>query len=215
VLAILGLVIVVCLVVLLARKRPQAGILLAMVPVGIAPYFFWPTIEVVVEYKFYLSLACSCALAAMLLDWTIGKRAWARWGTPAVLCVVLGLMTASRNTVWRTELTLWEDAALKGPRKARTINCLAWALVTDETSPDPKRALVMAQRSLDSRYVDPWWGYDPNMIDTLAEVYYANGMYDEAIAAEEEIIRHGYGRMDFYRSQLAKFRAARDGTADR
>jgi len=214
-LAIAGLVIVVCLVVFFARKHPQAGILLAMVPVGIAPYFFWPSIEVVVEYKFYFSLAAVCSLAAIALNWTAGKRAWARWGVPAALCVALALMTANRNTVWRTELTLWEDAALKGPRKARTINCLAWALATDKTLPDPKRALVMAERSLDPKYVDPWWGYDPNMIDTLAEVYYVNGMYDKAIAAEEEIIRHGRGRMDFYRSQLARFRAARDGTADR
>ena len=52
--------------------------------------------------------------------------------------------------------------------------------------------------------------YDPHLLDTLAEAYYANGKYDQAIEIEEHIIERGRGHVDFFMDQLSKFKAARD-----
>jgi len=163
-----------------------------------------------VEYKFYLSLACLSGLAGMGAGWLITRQRAAAWALIAVVCVALACGTFVRNQVWRTDLTLWEDAAAKAPRKARTINALAWALATDKTAPDPPRALELALKSFDPKRVDPWWGYDANMLDTLAEAYYANGMYEKAVETEQAVIREGQGDTGFFMRQLQKFQGALD-----
>ena len=43
------------------------------------------------------------------------------------LLIVLGLFTAERNAVYRSEIRLWEDTAAKSPGKARVFNNLGYA----------------------------------------------------------------------------------------
>jgi len=45
----------------------------------------------------------------------------------AVLVVALGVLTVSRNTVYRSEVAMWEDTARKSPGKARVWNNLGYA----------------------------------------------------------------------------------------
>jgi hypothetical protein len=194
-LAALALLVLAPAIWLIVRKSWLALPLL-MLPIGIAPYFFLPSAEMMVEYRFYLSLACVCVLAAVALS--AGLALWHPDGRPArgnpasaraprgasvllaaaIVCVPLGAATAWRNADWRTDLALWEDAAAKVPHKARTVNALALALVRDKEHPDPPRALALADRSFDSNYVDTW-GDDPSIVgnpfmrDTQAEVYCA------------------------------------------
>jgi thiol-disulfide isomerase/thioredoxin len=52
---------------------------------------------------------------------------------------------------------------------------------------------------------------DPGIIDTLAEVYYARGMYDEAIATINEAIAKDDDA--YFRDQLKKFEEARDAAS--
>ncbi|HDZ20076.1 MAG TPA: hypothetical protein ENH78_02130 [Phycisphaerae bacterium] len=207
-LAIVGILVLLGVAIWLARRRPAVSVFLTVPLIGILPYFVVTTIDILVEYKFYLPLTGVCALAGLGL-----ARLWRAWpvaGPVMVLglCLAMGLATASRNVAWRTELSLWEDAAKKGPRKARTINVLAWILATDEQVKDPPRALEFARRSFDTNYVDPWWGYDAHLVDTLAEAYYANGLYDQAVRIEQEIVQRGVGPVWFFRQQLDKFEDA-------
>ncbi len=194
----------------LTRSRPAVSLLLLMVPTSLAPYFVMTTWEMMVEYRFYLPLAAFCGLAGMaLFHLTRQRPRLAVFGFAAVL-VTLGTFTIDRNRTWRTDVSLWEDAVAKAPRKARAVNGLAWALLKDRTAPDPRRALELAERSFDPRFVDLPPGYNPYMADTLAEAYYANGMVDRAIAVERDILRRGWND-PWFRLQLAKFEAAVGG----
>jgi len=181
-----------------------------MVPMTLAPYFVMTTWEMMVEYRFYLPLAAVCGLVGMAIFRLV--RQWPRV-VPigfAAMVVTLGAFTIDRNRTWRTDVSLWEDAVAKAPRKARAVNGLAWALLKDKSAPDPRRALELAKRSFDPRFVDPPPGYNPYMVDTLAEAYYANGMYERAIAAEQDILRRGWNDR-WFQLQLAKFEAAVGG----
>jgi hypothetical protein len=243
-------------------RKSWLALPLLLVPVGIAPYFFIPAAEMMVEYKFYLSLAAFCVLLAAALSaglTAMGRAgAWARgthtnlapartpyvvsmWLAAAIICLPLGLATASRNADWRTDLALWEDAAAKVPRKARTINALALALVRDKERPDPPRALMLADRSFDSTYVDTWYPKsrfvwdNAFMRDTQAEVYCAYAKwcaakprpdlqgaiayFDRAIALESMVLdvsRHfpnqEQGNPAFYERQIKTFQTAKDQT---
>jgi tetratricopeptide (TPR) repeat protein len=79
--------------------------------------------EIVAEHRMYLALApvlavvvCGATAAAGRLGRGIGV---AGWPVLAVVAVVLGLLTVSRNGDYRSELTLWQDTVAKGPSNAR------------------------------------------------------------------------------------------------
>jgi hypothetical protein len=204
-LAAIALLALACTAVVFIRKgRGVAGFLLLLVPAGLAPYFIMPSLEMMVEYRFYLPLAGLCALAAMTVEPVIARYRRTGFALLAGTLVVLAGATWQRNTAWRTDVSLWEDAAAKAPRKARTVNALAWALLNDRMNPDPRRALELAIRSFDKRQVDLPNVFNPYMADTLAEAYYANGLRTEAVAVEQDILRRG-GSDPFFRKQLEKF----------
>lgn len=195
-----------------ARSRPQTSLLLLLIPLGLAPYFVMTSWEMMVEYRFYLPLTAFCGLAATAAFYLLRQV-----GRPAPLVlagvfVMLGVLTAERNRAWRTEVSLWEDAVQKAPRKARAVNGLAWALMNDKSAPNPRRAMELAKRSFDPRFVDLPPGYNPYMVDTLAEAYYANGLHDQAVQLERDILRRRYDDPLFIR-QLARFEAARTQSA--
>lgn len=194
--------------VYLFRKRPVVSFLLLAIPVGLLPYFVLISLEAMVEYRFYLPLAAVCGLAGMaaavLFDRT---RTIGRILLPALI-VVLATGTVMRNEAWRTEVSLWSDAVLKSPRKARTINGLAWALLTDKAHGDPRRGLELAKRSLDPQCVDLPPGFNPCMADTLAEAHFVNGDVDQAIRIEQAILKEGVGDLFYFRRQLDRYTAA-------
>ena len=211
-LAMLGIVFVLVLAILTRKRAPLVTFLILCVVLGLTPYFFVVTVDMLVEYKFYPSLAALCALAAVGLA-RLHLRAPRIAPFAIVLCCVsLATMTFVRNDAWQSERTLWEDAVQKAPRRARTLNVLAWVLATDPKAPDAPGALDLAKRSFDRRYADPWPGYDPLMADTLAETYFANGLYPQAIQIEQEILRRGQGPLPFFQKQMTRFVRAAGGT---
>ena len=89
---------------------------------------FIPRLDVANERQLYLAswgLFLAVAAGADLLR--------AKWGArrvtavAAVLVIALGALTVSRNTVYRSEVSLWEDSARKSPGKARAWNNLGYA----------------------------------------------------------------------------------------
>ena len=89
---------------------------------------FIPRLDVANDRQLYLAswgLFMAVAAGADLLRGKWG----ARWVTAvaAVLILALGGLTVSRNTVYRSEVALWEDTARRSPGKARAWNNLGYA----------------------------------------------------------------------------------------
>jgi Zn-dependent protease with chaperone function len=83
------------------------------------------------------------------------------------------------------------------------LNNLAWFYATceDQTLRNPERSLLLARLAAQieqSSYI----------FDTLAESYFVNGMYQQAIAASEQALALAKENQAYYRKQLEKFRKA-------
>jgi tetratricopeptide (TPR) repeat protein len=111
------------------RKRALAGFgilwfFLHLVPTN----SFIPRLDVANDRQLYLaSWGLFLALAAGLdLLRETGRRGWVA-GCAALLVAVLGGFTVSRNAVYRSEVSLWEDTVRKSPGKARVHNNLGYA----------------------------------------------------------------------------------------
>ncbi len=86
------------------------------------------------------------------------------------------------------------------PNNAEALNNLAWLYVTadDEAFYRPGRALVLARRAARiSR--------KPHILDTLAECYYKNGSYREAVEVIRMAIEQNPGDPEYYAQQHEKF----------
>jgi Zn-dependent protease with chaperone function len=83
------------------------------------------------------------------------------------------------------------------------LNNLAWFYATcEETSlRDPQRALLLAKMAIEL-------DRSSHVYDTLAESYFVNGLYTEAIEAGEQAKRLARGNRSYYRQQLEKFKQA-------
>jgi Zn-dependent protease with chaperone function len=106
----------------------------------------------------------------------------------------------------RKAVDAYEKALQLTPKSAEINNNLAWLLVTaqDKTIRDPERALALARTAAllkENGYI----------IDTLATAYWANGLVEEAVAAQIKAIRLDPNNRAYYQNQLEKFRKQRWG----
>jgi len=62
------------------------------------------------------------------------------------LLIVLGLFTAERNAVYRSEIRLWEDTAAKSPGKARVFNNLGYACFLAGRNDEARKAWLETLR---------------------------------------------------------------------
>lgn len=97
----------------------------------------------------------------------------------------------------------YERALHMDPSNPHVLNNLAWLYATSEAERlrDPQRALLLAERAI---------AHDdsPHVWDTLAESYYVNGRYAEAVRAEREALNRITTGRSYYEEQLQKFEAA-------
>jgi tetratricopeptide (TPR) repeat protein len=90
---------------------------------------FIPRLDVANDRQLYLAswgLFMAVATGADLLREKRGARR-VTTTVAAVVVIALGVLTVSRNTVYRSEVALWEDSARKAPGKARAWNNLGYA----------------------------------------------------------------------------------------
>jgi Zn-dependent protease with chaperone function len=97
----------------------------------------------------------------------------------------------------------YEKALALGLHDPHVLNNLAWFYATCEIESlrNPERALVLAKSAVQieqSAYI----------LDTLAESYFVNGMYPEAIEAGEKALAMATENRAYYRAQLEKFKKA-------
>jgi len=127
---LLGIVILIIGAINFRKKEPLVwfGILWSLMT--ILPYMLVNTgsAEIMVEYKFYLSIIGGVVLIALGID-TLRKKLEkdlpgevgfiCGLSMVVLLCLYTGQETRKRNKVWKNEFTLWQDTVLKSPNKAR------------------------------------------------------------------------------------------------
>ncbi len=115
---------------------------------------------------------------------------------------LLGDLHRSRSEYARA-IGAYQKALDLKPDDPEVLNNLAWLYATCETLSlrNPETALRLARRA--AQLSDA-----PHILDTLAESYYANGMYELAVQTEEKAITRSGKDRALYESQLEKFRKA-------
>jgi tetratricopeptide (TPR) repeat protein len=134
-------------------RRSAAGLGVLWFFLHLAPTnSFIPRLDVANERQLYLaSWGLFLALGAGVdrLRERVGpRRVDAAVG---VLVIALGVLTVSRNRVYRSEVALWEDTAGKSPGKARVHNNLGYAYELGGRVRDAEAAYIRAL-SLDPGY---------------------------------------------------------------
>ncbi|MBI9074834.1 MAG: M48 family metalloprotease [Desulfatibacillum sp.] len=105
-------------------------------------------------------------------------------------------------------IAAYESALKEHPNDANLLNNLAWTYATCEKEElrNPQRALELAARAAE---LEP----APHILDTLAESYFVNSMFDLAVETEIRAMEAMGDSPESpeYREHLEKYKAARDG----
>ncbi|WP_028316972.1 M48 family metallopeptidase [Desulfatibacillum aliphaticivorans] len=120
---------------------------------------------------------------------------------------LLGDMYLAANDI-ENAIDAYEKALQIHPDDAMALNNLAWTYATCEKEElrNPERALELALRAVE---ISP----RPHILDTLAESYYVNSMYDKAVETQTRAIKAGplSEELNDYQEHLDKYMQARDG----
>jgi tetratricopeptide (TPR) repeat protein len=162
---------------------------------------FLPIADLMNEHRVYLPSAGLFAAAAALLSLVPGlrPRTWAVVGAAAVL--LLTGLTVARNQVWRSELSLWSDAAAKSPAKSRPANNVGvarFALGDLHGAIDAYRRAI----ELDPSNTAAWFN--------LGEALQALGACDQAIPAYRTFLEMERAYPDAYRNLAACYERVGD-----
>jgi len=97
----------------------------------------------------------------------------------------------------------YEKSIVIAPDNAHAFNNLAWCYATCDI-PDfrnPDKALQMATQAVRIKR-------EPHILDTLAESYFVNGRYRDAILIEQEALELDNKNSSYYKAQIEKFKRA-------
>lgn len=96
-------------------------------------------LELIFEHRNYLPSLFLFLPCAVAIQWLLDKhrscKTWLRFLTIATVSLIIFFFcfsTYQRNFAWQTEISLWQDAALKAPGSARPLANLAWILAYGE-----------------------------------------------------------------------------------
>jgi Zn-dependent protease with chaperone function len=97
----------------------------------------------------------------------------------------------------------YETSLELNPRNPHVLNNLAWlyATATDQRLRRPERALTLAKAAVAIIQ-------ESHILDTLAEAYFVNGLYAEALDAALEAQRLAQDNHTYYQEQVERFRRA-------
>ena len=95
---------------------------------------------------------------------------------------------------------VYENIIRLDPDDGLALNNLAWILATaeDETLRDYPRALILAQRAAGIER-------SPTVLDTLAETYYVNRLFDQALQTMQEALGMATENRKYLMRQMRKF----------
>lgn len=147
---------------------------------------FFPIQDVMVERRMYLAMPGVAIALAVPFAWLLCRRRAAALAGGAAIAAGLCVLTFMRNEVWRTPVSLWEDALAKAPGKARVHTNLGTALYLDGRKDD---AVVQFCQAL---AIDP--GYKPaemNLNASVEEEVDDNGDESDDGEVELEVVETG------------------------
>jgi len=100
----------------------------------------------------------------------------------------------------------YENILRLHPDDGVALNNLAWILATaqDTTLLDYPKALTLAKQAVGIER-------SPTFLDTLAEAYYVNGFYDQALKTIQEALEKASENRDYFARQLKKFKKGAEG----
>ncbi len=98
----------------------------------------------------------------------------------------------------------YEMSLYLNPENPQVLNNLAWLYATceDKQFRDPYRALILAKKAASIEQT-------PYILDTLAESYYVNGMFEEAITAGKMALESAPKNQKYFEDQLEKFKTGK------
>ena len=98
----------------------------------------------------------------------------------------------------------YQEALRRDPRLAEAHNNLAWLYATseDQRYRDPQKALEHARRAVE---LTEW--KEPNFIDTLAEAFFVNNRFDEAVQTQSKALKLAPDNREF-QEHMEKYRKA-------
>ena len=128
-----------------ARRRPWMGFCLAWVVLQFLPTnSMMPRLDIANDRQWYLPLAGVAWAGGALL--AVPWQRPSRLTRPAIMALLLalGLVTASRNADYRSEITLWQATLQHSPHKARAWNNYGVALRMAGRVPEARAAYARA-----------------------------------------------------------------------
>lgn len=146
-----------------------------------------PSPELLVDYKTYLASFGWLFLIASGLVWStqfvLGKikslpaiLSTQRYGTQTIgvtIAIILGMLTTSRNTVWRSGIDFWSNVIKNAPGKARAYNNYGVELSLIRKDYEGAVPYFKKAISMDKNYADP--------LNNIAVAYSHLGRLDDAI----------------------------------
>jgi Zn-dependent protease with chaperone function len=114
-----------------------------------------------------------------------------------------------KNEHFGSARTAYRNALRLAPDNTRVLNNLAWLFATCPrlSFRNPREALALAQKAA---RLKP----EAHILDTLAESFFVNGRYVEAVTAEKMALQVTTKNRSYYESQLKKFKTAAQIGAD-
>jgi tetratricopeptide (TPR) repeat protein len=175
--------------IIMARKRPLVSFLILWFLVTLLPVSFILALtdlkldDVIFEHRLYLP-GVGAIISAGILIFIAASELQKQWKLAhnllvplfLVLVVALSAGTYSRNSIWKDEISLWEDTVKKSPGKARPHNNLGIAYKKKGLM---GLAVEQYERAIEA---DPVYA---NAYSNLGNVYLATGLLDKAIGYYE------------------------------
>ncbi len=123
----------------------------------IAPNIIVPLQDIAADRWLYLPSAGIFFLAGMILCGNVKKPAFASLRSALIISVILcfTLLSIDRNMVWRTEISLWQDAVAKASSSARPYNNFGVALGKSNRLSEAKDNFLKSL-SIDEYYSPAW-----------------------------------------------------------
>ena len=140
-------------------------------------------------------------LSSRLLEKNVLAQIQTDPGNPDLYSILGNIYYTAKN--WAGTQDAWEKSLALNPDNALVLNNLAWHYATceDENFQDHYRALALAKLAIRLEK-------SPHIWDTLAESYYVNGMYHDAVDAGEQALERAGRKRSYYEDQLEKFEKA-------
>lgn len=189
-----------------SSRFPLAAFLLWWFLVTLSFFFLFPLPDFLVERRLYLPSVAFCVGVVLALQF-LGTRlaAWrptmakavtgGRWALLG-LALVYTVLTIQRNETWQDPYTLWSDAVIKSPGKARPQSNLA---ITNLEQKKYAEAIVAAQKALTLNAAIAEAHY------TLLDAYIGQGAWQQAeVQFLSTLRKYPYYAVEWYSWTYAK-----------